>query len=168
MTKTPPALVTLVILLSVGGCSAANLGPGGPESLEEPAAPGSDEQNAIQERAVNSVWDGVYTEAQAQRGKAAYLDECSRCHKEDLRGEEMVPGLVGVAFSFRWRGESVQDIFASVQTTMPPDAPGALSDQGYLDVVAYLLAANHYPAGEEELELDPTALAGIAIRGNPP
>ena len=99
-----------------------------------------------------------YSEAQALRGEAIYLAECARCHRDDLRGEEMAPGLRGIAFSFRWRGQSVSDIFSSVRSTMPTEAPRSLSDRAYIDVVAYLLSANEYPAGDAELEPNEAAL----------
>jgi cytochrome c5 len=33
-----------------------------------------------------SVWDGVYTAAQVERGKATFDVSCSRCHNADLSG----------------------------------------------------------------------------------
>ncbi len=33
-----------------------------------------------------SVWDGVYTEAQAGRGRAAYTGACGLCHGRRLNG----------------------------------------------------------------------------------
>jgi cytochrome c5 len=37
------------------------------------------------------VWTGVYTHEQAARGKLAYTQLCSRCHREDLSGGETGP-----------------------------------------------------------------------------
>ncbi|MCE2461955.1 MAG: c-type cytochrome, partial [Pseudomonadales bacterium] len=62
-----------------------------------PAGFGSEKQPASR-----SVRDGVYTEAQAARGKAVYLEQCVECHKQDLRGDgQMTPSLVGIGFTFR-------------------------------------------------------------------
>ena len=36
-----------------------------------------------------SVWDGVYTAAQAQRGAPLYEKDCAECHGADLTGGEM-------------------------------------------------------------------------------
>ena len=33
-----------------------------------------------------TVWDGVYTEAQAKRGEEAYKRSCGYCHRDDLAG----------------------------------------------------------------------------------
>ena len=40
-----------------------------------------------------TVWDGVFTEAQASRGEAAYGRSCAVCHKEDLLGGGTAPAL---------------------------------------------------------------------------
>ncbi len=115
-----------------------------------------------------SVLDGIFTEAQAERGRAAYNEHCAECHGEELRGDEMAPGLTGVVFRFRWRGLNVGDIYASVQSTMPPEEPATLGDQNYIDLVAFMLRANGYPAGDRELATDPVLLQGVAVEGVPP
>ena len=115
-----------------------------------------------------SVLDGIFTEAQAERGQAAYNAHCAECHGEGLGGGEMAPGLTGVAFRFRWRGLKVADIYDSVQSTMPPEEPATLGDQAYIDVVAFLLSANGYPTGDRELAADSGLLEGIAVERMPP
>ena len=35
-----------------------------------------------------TVWDGVFTAMQAERGQASYTEYCLRCHKADLQGIE--------------------------------------------------------------------------------
>jgi len=115
-----------------------------------------------------SVLDGIFTEAQAGRGRAAYDAHCAECHGEELRGDEMAPGLTGVAFRFRWRGLKVADIYDSVQSTMPPEEPATLGDQPYIDIVAFLLSANGYPSGDRELAADSKLLEGVAVERMPP
>jgi len=46
---------------------------------------------------------------------------------------------------------------------MPTDRPGQLPAQDYLDVVAYILQKNAFPAGSVELPIDPDELARISI-----
>ena len=98
----------------------------------------------------------------------AYVESCAECHGEELRGGEMAPGLTGIAFRFRWRGLKVADIYASIQSTMPPEEPGTLSEQRYIDLVAFLLSANNYPTGDRELEADTAILEGVAVERMPP
>ena len=61
-----------------------------------------------------SVWDGVYTAAQAARGKADYEVSCASCHDT---GEG--PPLVGDAFMRRWFEDSLKDLYTKMRTTMP-------------------------------------------------
>jgi mono/diheme cytochrome c family protein len=44
-----------------------------------------------------SVWSGVYTAAQAERGTAVYANHCSRCHGDDLGANRPYP-LAGEGF----------------------------------------------------------------------
>ena len=113
-----------------------------------------------------SVRDGVYTQRQAERGQAIYAAQCEACHKPDLRGEQMTPSLVGVSFAFRWNGRSLADYFTGLRSTMPQSAPGGLSDATYVDLVAFILAENDYPAGTAELVPEPDALSRIRIQAD--
>lgn len=106
-----------------------------------------------------TVWDGVYTAAQAQRGNSAYLEKCSGCHKEDLTGYQSV--LKGAGFMQHWREDSLDGFFTTVKSSMPRGAPGTLSDAAYVDIVAFVLQANEFPAGTRELTVD--ALTGIRV-----
>ena len=110
-----------------------------------------------------SVWDGVFTAAQAQRGETTYEQECATCHLADLLGDGIAPALTGAAFDFRWSDLSVGDIFVALRATMPQGAPASLSPQGYADIVSYLLQKNDFPAGDNELPADEAALNTIII-----
>ena len=41
---------------------------------------------AAQQTSPKTIWSGVYTEAQAARGKAEYDRACRRCHASNLDG----------------------------------------------------------------------------------
>ena len=114
-----------------------------------------------------TVWDGVYTDAQATRGEQVYQDECTFCHLDDLMGDAFATPLVADAFTFRWDGSSVGDLMTVIQVTMPADRPQTLSDEAVADVIAFLLKMNEYPAGEEELAANQAALAAISIVAAP-
>jgi mono/diheme cytochrome c family protein len=96
-----------------------------------------------------TVWDGVYTPAQATRGEAVYTAECARCHRDDLGGYN--GALIGAKFMDRWREDSLESFYNLTRSTMPRNAPQTLSEDAYLDVVAYVLKANAFPAGDAEL-----------------
>jgi quinoprotein glucose dehydrogenase len=98
-----------------------------------------------------SVWDGIYTEAQAGRGAALYASGCARCHGPDLRGGEMAPPVSGGDFRWNWNGVSVGQLFERLRVTMPLDGPERMTRDEKADVLAFMLQVNEYPAGASEL-----------------
>ena len=112
-----------------------------------------------------TVWDGVYSEGQAERGQVLYTEACSGCHAADLRGDNTSPSLIGQSFAFLWGGATLLALFERIQERMPPDRPGTLSAQTYRDIIAFVLRANSYPVGKQELE--PDHLDQILIAANP-
>ena len=117
--------------------------------------------------APSTVWDKVYTDEQAARGKDTYMTECSACHSEDLGGSGYAPALKGDDFAFAWGDKSVGDFFDRIRKLMPPDNPGSLAAEKYRDVIAFVLRENKYPAGDHELSADPVALRTIKITAPP-
>jgi mono/diheme cytochrome c family protein len=113
-----------------------------------------------------SVWDGVYTKAQATRGQTTYQEECLKCHGENLSGGEAV-ALAGEDFRKEWYGKTAGDLFGLVRKSMPSDNPGNLSSREYADLVAYILSGNEFPAGQKELDRDVAALNEIRIEIKP-
>src|SRR5689334_17977583 len=108
--------------------------------------------------ASRSVWDGVYTRSQAERGKAAYIENCAKCHGENLGGAEAGPPLTGEAFLRSWNGKTAGDLFALMRKTMPSEDPGSLSTREYSDIVAFIFSANAFPAGDKELDREVNSL----------
>jgi len=111
----------------------------------------------------STVLDGVFTAAQARRGRRVYTQNCESCHGPELKGGEMAPSIAGSDFIVFWTELPVGTLFERIRVSMPEDGPGRLTDEEYTDVVAYLLDANDYPAGETELPADKTALDMILI-----
>ena len=88
--------------------------------------------------------------SQATRGQKVYEETCGTCHG---------PGqLIGQGFVESWNDRRVYDLYAVVRGTMPLDKPGGMKEQEYLDVIAYLLQANHAPAGADSLKSDSTVM----------
>lgn len=85
-----------------------------------------------------SVMDGVYTVAQATRGRALYEERCVTCHANRMWGQD-------------WPDKTVFDVYDVVKNFMPEDDPGSLTASQARDVVAYILQSNKLPAGKAEL-----------------
>ncbi len=100
---------------------------------------------------MRSIWSGVYTAEQADRGKAVYLEACAGCHGAGLLGNDEVPPMKGPHFMSDWNTQSVADLVARIHDTMPLDNPGSVSTTNATDLVAYLLQSNDIPAGDTEL-----------------
>ena len=56
-------------------------------------------------------------------------------------------------------------IYDFVFENMPPGNPGSLSTDEYVDILAYFLSRNQYPAGANELPADPSTLRSIRVEG---
>ena len=96
-----------------------------------------------------------YSAEQAARGAQVYQSTCARCHP---------PGqLDGDAFAVAWNEARVSTLYATLRNTMPQDKPGSLTDQEYVDVIAYLLQRGKVPAGAAPLAPDSAALRGMRI-----
>jgi mono/diheme cytochrome c family protein len=109
-----------------------------------------------------STRDGVYSDGQAARGQASYKTSCASCHGETLAGSgAQNPALTGQDFTANWTGQTLDDLFEKIQTSMPADRPGSLSRGTNADIVAYILKVNGFPAGKNELPSDAVALKQI-------
>jgi alcohol dehydrogenase (cytochrome c) len=93
----------------------------------------------------------TYTTAQAQAGQAAYTQQCAGCHLPDFRGSGDAPPVAGTDFIAKWGPRAANDLFTYIVQTMPPTSPGALGEQGTLNVTAFLLQSNGVPAGQQPL-----------------
>jgi S-disulfanyl-L-cysteine oxidoreductase SoxD len=119
--------------------------------------------NAGQDKGGKTVWDAVYSEAQAKRGETAYSQYCAKCHGPDLTGADVAPPLTGVEFTSGWNDLTVGDLFERLRITMPADKPGSVSAQDNADIVALLLGKNGFPAGATDLATQTEILKMIKI-----
>jgi mono/diheme cytochrome c family protein len=116
-----------------------------------------------------SVWDGIYTSAQAARGKLLYAKSCASCHGQTLEGSGQMPALVGDGFKGDWDNQSVDNLFEKIQTTMPGDKPGSLSRVQNAEILAYILSFNNYPKGtKKKLPTDVATLQKIRFQAAKP
>jgi mono/diheme cytochrome c family protein len=93
-----------------------------------------------------TTMSGIYTLAQADRGKETFATHCSSCHTPDEH--------TGNAFLMNWVGKPLSEFFVYLATSMPKSDPGILSQKEYAQLIALLLKTNNMPAGEVELPED--------------
>jgi alcohol dehydrogenase (cytochrome c) len=106
-----------------------------------------------------------FTDSQAVEGRALYQRHCATCHGPQLQGEHVTPALVGERFDRSWRGKPVAALAFHLRR-MPPepvDAPGGLGDEIYARILAHILAANGFAAGDATLPADLDQLASVTI-----
>ena len=101
---------------------------------------------------------GVYTAVQASRGRDIYAGNCRSCHTPESH--------TGAMFSAAWNKRSLADLYGFIRERMPKNEPGSLSDQEYVDVLAYVLKMNKMPVGRAELAPDSAAMKSIRIETN--
>jgi quinoprotein glucose dehydrogenase len=119
--------------------------------------------SAVSAQAPASVNDGIYTAAQADRGKAVYAMTCAGCHGEKADGGAAGPTLSGPDFTNGYKDGSAGALLNKISSDMPSNAPGSLEAQQYADVFAYILSINKYPAGSTEAPKDAAALKGTKM-----
>ena len=95
-----------------------------------------------------TVWDGVYTEAQATRATGVFGASCAGCHTLTPDGNRP---LSGETFWQSNTQKSVAELLGYVSKNMPNGNGGSLSPENYNDLVALILKSNGFPAGQAEL-----------------
>ncbi len=100
---------------------------------------------------------GLFTKAQAVQGQMIYAKTCAVCHGDHMEGKS-APPIAGPAFmkkaeALEWTIDNLRKL---IVTSMPRDNPGTLSPTQYADVIAFLLAANCFPAGQTPFPTQPT------------
>ena len=111
----------------------------------------------------DDIWKGVFSSSQAERGKEAYLKNCSNCHNLDLSGSVRAPALKGDKFLAAWLNGSLNNLYSKMRFSMPANFPESVPDEVKLDVLTYVLQSNGFPAGAGELKTDENRLQDIQI-----
>ncbi len=94
---------------------------------------------------------GPYTGQQAASGRAVYQASCAGCHGADLSGLGSAAPLTGGLFMGSWGDRTAGDLVAFLQGAMPPNNPGSLGEEAYVNVTAFILDSNGARPGNEPL-----------------
>jgi alcohol dehydrogenase (cytochrome c) len=134
--KTFTATLSAVLLLSSASVFAQQTGnPGGLDSIQ-----------------------ASYTITQAESGLALYQTNCASCHLPNLQGSFEAPALTGGNFTSNWGTRTIRDLLIQSQQTMPPQAPGSLSEEEYSSIGAYILSQNNIQASTSSLSFNSSGL----------
>ncbi len=102
----------------------------------------------------------VFTQAQAEAGQKEYDGQCAMCHGAALLGPD-APALVGREVMHNF--STAAGIYEYFSVAMPPQAPGLLSEETYVNILAYILKANGAQPGDTALDASPATLASIDL-----
>jgi mono/diheme cytochrome c family protein len=114
-----------------------------------------------------TIWDGVYTDAQATKGEALWGEKCAACHGPDLTGGD-APSLVGSEFGGNWDDLSLGDLADRLRISMPQDNPQSLTREQVADLISFILKSNRVPAGQTDLPAQTELLRTIKYKANKP
>jgi len=108
--------------------------------------------------------DKVFTKEQAARGADLYAKTCDRCHDpaKVAPGKKPAPPTIGAKFMETWQDKTLGELYGTIFNTMPGDGVVILTADQTLDLIAYMLQANGFPAGETVLKND-DAMKAVVI-----
>ncbi len=110
-----------------------------------------------------SAAPALYTKAQAATGFAKFIGNCAMCHGAHLEGRSG-PSLKGPNWASAKADYTVGEVFTVVSQQMPANDPGSLEKSDYVNIMAYLLQQNGYPAGDAMLNFDQAASSTVKLR----
>lgn len=102
----------------------------------------------------------VFTQAQAEAGQKEYDGQCAMCHGAELLGPD-APALVGREVMQNF--STAAGLYEYFSVAMPPQAPGLLGEEVYVNILAYILKANGAQPGDKALDAKPETLASIDL-----
>ena len=70
---------------------------------------------------------------------------------------------LGKSFLGNWDGLTLDQLYDKIYTSMPPDNPKSVPRGQLADILAYVLAQNHFPAGKQPLSENMEQLKEITL-----
>ena len=107
--------------------------------------------------------DAVYSKAQADGAKAQFDKICAECHAFTVAAKKQAADLPlgDEPFFKKWEGKSLDELISIIVLTMPNDGSAIVSEAEALNLMAYVLQQNGFPAGAAPLTKE-TAVTVLA------
>ena len=134
---------------------AACASSGGQMDQPAPAPAAAPTAPAAAAPAAASAPAGLFSQAQANRGRDQFRSMCTECHTAGEFSDN--------TFKVKWSRRSVGDLYEFIHTAMPDDAPGILTEAQAIDLTAYILDMNGFQPGSRAMQADQAALDGISL-----
>lgn len=83
-------------------------------------------------------------DAQVEAGAKSYESACAGCHGKTGKGGNRAPGIIGK----KALGKNARETFVYIKDNMPPDGPGPLTEQDYLNITAWLVKQDGWTVTE--------------------
>ncbi|MDP2932353.1 MAG: c-type cytochrome [Chloroflexota bacterium] len=96
----------------------------------------------------------------ASAGQAVFANRCARCHGANGQGVT-APPVIGASANLG-KYNTAQGLYAFISTVMPLDAPGALSQAEYQQLLCLLLVQNNFATANTPF--DQTKLGNIPLK----
>lgn len=150
--------LSVVAALGMAACASGSSEPApAPAPAPAPSAPTAAQPAAPAAGGGAGALAGLYSAAQANRGRDQFRSMCAECHT--------VPEFSDNAFKLKWSRRTLGDLFTFIHQNMPDSAPGILTPQQAVDLTAYILQLNEVPAGSAQLPADEGRLGAISLSG---
>ncbi len=97
--------------------------------------------------------DGVYTKAQAAGAKKQFDKICADCHAFTVAAKKKPKDLPlgDEPFFENWSGRPLGELVTLIALTMPNDGSATVTEAEAVNLVAYVLQQNDFPAGSKPL-----------------
>lgn len=97
--------------------------------------------------------DGIYTKAQADGAKKQFDKICADCHPFTVAAKKKPKDLPlgDEPFFENWTGRPLAELVTLIALTMPNDGSAVVTEAEAVDLVAYMLQQNGFPAGSKPL-----------------
>jgi len=148
-------ILSVFAALGLAACASSGSPAAAPAPTPAPApAPAAAAPAAAPAAGAGSL-AGIFSQAQANRGRDQFRSMCAECHT--------VPEFSDPAFKAKWARRSVGDLYSFIHTNMPDSAPGILTEAQAVDLVAYILSLNGITPGSAQLPADAARLNGLSL-----